>query len=385
MEFVIQKSDLVRELQTVTGVVEKRTTLPILANLLLEAQTGGIEVGASDLEISIRGKVSAKVKGTGSVTLPANKLHEIARLLPGAEVTFKVLERSQVAISCERTRYRISGQPRDEFPSFLEVDRGESIQVPGEMLRRMIARVAFAASMESMDPSLRGALLLVQKGQITLVATDGYRLSYVSQKAPVAPAGGEVRLVIPRKALLELQKLLGEVADGETLAFGTKGNHVFFLVGAHVLTSTVPVLNFPKYDQVMPKAYQTSIVLPTEGLMEAVKRVALLASDRFGRVVKFELSPGKLELSSGTEMGEAADELPVDYEGVERKVSFSSQFILDFLSVVDTPSVKMEMEPGAPGDGDGQRAKRGADAPVEFRPGPAEEMEYRYIVMPRNV
>jgi DNA polymerase III subunit beta len=385
MEFVIQKSDLVRELQTVTGVVEKRTTLPILANLLLEAQAGAIEVGASDLEISIRGKVPAKVKGTGSVTLPANKLHEIARLLPGAEVSFKVLERSQVAISCERTRYKIAGQPRDEFPSFLEVDPKEAIQVPGGVLRRMIARVAFAASMESMDPSLRGALLLVQKGQITVVATDGYRLSYVSQKAAVAPSGGEVRLVVPRKALLELQKLLGEVADGENLSFGTKGNHVFFLVGSHVLTSTVPVLNFPKYDQVMPKAYQTSVTLPTEGLMESVKRVALLASDRFGRVVKFELSPGKLELSSGTEMGEAADELPVEYDGVERKVSFSSQFILDFLSVVDTPSVRMEMEPVAAGDGDVERGKRGTEAPVEFRPALADDMEYRYIVMPRNL
>ncbi len=382
MEFVIQKSDLVRELQTVTGVVEKRTTLPILANLLLEVQGGTIQVGASDLEISIRGKVPAKVKGPGSVTLPATKLHEIARLLPGAEVTFKVLERSQVAISCERTRYKIAGQPRDEFPSFLEVEQVEAIDVPGATLRRMIARVSFAASMESMDPSLRGALLLVQKGQITLVATDGYRLAYVSQKAAVAPAGGEVRLVVPRKALLELEKLLGEVADGQNISFGTKGNHVFFIVGSHILTSTVPVLNFPKYDQVMPKGYQTSIELPTGGLSEAVKRVALLASDRFGRVVKFDLSSGKLELNSGTEMGEAIDEMPVEYQGDERKVSFSAQFILDFLSVVDTASVRMQMEPTA---GDSDRARRGADAPVEFRPAVSEEMDYRYIVMPRNL
>jgi DNA polymerase-3 subunit beta len=383
MEFVIQKSDLVRELQTVTGVVEKRTTLPILANLLLEVQEGTIQVGASDLEISIRGKVPAKVKGSGSVTLPANKLHEIARLLPGSEVTFKVLERSQVAISCERTRYKIAGQPRDEFPSFLDVEKAEAMEIPGALLRKMIARVAFAASMESMDPSLRGALFLVQKGQITLVATDGYRLAYVSQKTEISPAGGEVKLVVPRKALLELQKLLGEVADGENISFGTKGNHVFFIVGSHVLTSTVPVLNFPKYDQVMPKAYQTSIELPTEGLMEAVKRVALLASDRFGRVVKFDLSSGKLELNSGTEMGEAADELPVEYEGAEQKVSFSAQFILDFLSVVDTANVRMQMEPTAQGDSD--RARRGTDAPVEFRPGVSEDMEYRYIVMPRNL
>jgi DNA polymerase-3 subunit beta len=384
MEFVIQKSDLVRELQIMTGVVEKRTTLPILANLLLEAPpSGGIEVGASDLELSIRGKVAAKVKTTGSVTLPANKLLEIARLLPGAEVTFKVLDRSQVAISCERTRYKIAGQPRDEFPNFLDVDPKEAIHVPGAMLRQMIAGVAFAASMESMDPSLRGALFLVQKGKITLVATDGYRLAYVSQKAAVEPAGEDVRLVVPRKALVELQKLLGDVADGENIAFGTKGNHVFFIVGPHVLTSTLPVLNFPKYDQVMPKSYQTSILLPTDGLMESVKRVALLASDRFGRVVKFQLTSGKLELSSGTEIGEATDELPVEYEGEEKKVSFSAQFILEFLSVVGTPVVRMEIEPTA--DADASRARRGADAPVEFRPGGAGEMEYRYIVMPRNL
>ena len=136
MEFVIQKRDLVRELQTVTGVVEKRATLPILANLLIEAIGDGLQIGASDLEVTVRGTVKATVVKEGSVTLPAGKLHEIARSLPDAEVKFKLLERNQVSILCERTRYRIAGQPRDEFPNFPEIDTAKGVKIPAALLIR---------------------------------------------------------------------------------------------------------------------------------------------------------------------------------------------------------------------------------------------------------
>ena len=138
MEFVIEKKDLVHELQTVTGVVEKRATLPILANLLLETSDDGLRVGASDLEVTIRGTAKATVKDAGSITLPAAKLHEIARSLPDAEVRFKLLDRNQVAISCARTRYRIAGQSREEFPKFPELSDGQSMEIPADQLATMI-------------------------------------------------------------------------------------------------------------------------------------------------------------------------------------------------------------------------------------------------------
>ena len=170
MEFGIEKGALVRELQTVTGVVEKRATLPILAKLLLEAGREGLQVGASDLEVTVRGTARASVVKEGSVTLPAAKLHEIARSLPDAEVQFKLLDRNQVAISCERTRYRISGQAREDFPKFPDLDVKRGIELPGAALREMIDRVAFAITTEDPRYSLNGALFLLEAGSMTLVA-----------------------------------------------------------------------------------------------------------------------------------------------------------------------------------------------------------------------
>src|SRR5262245_50674989 len=192
MEFVIKKSDLVRELQTVTGVVEKRATLPILANLLIEAGPQGLSVGASDLEVTIRGTAKATVVKPGSVTLPAGKLYEIARSLDDSDVQFKLLERHMVAISCERTRYKIAGQSRDEFPKFPDLDVTRGIGVPAGTFREMIDRVGFAITTEDPRYSLHGALLVVQDSSMTLVATDGYRLAYASRRASLKNEVGEV-------------------------------------------------------------------------------------------------------------------------------------------------------------------------------------------------
>lgn len=384
MEFVIHKSDLVQELQTVTGVVEKRTTLPILANLLLEANSQGLEVGASDLEVTIRGTAKATVVREGSVTLPAGKLYEIARSLPEAEVQFKLLERNQVAISCERTRYRISGQSRDEFPEFPKVDPTKGIKLPGGVLRQMIERVSFAITTEDPRYSMHGALLLIQKANLTLVATDGYRLAYAHRKAEITTPEGDVRLIIPRKALGEVAKLAAELPDGETVTFGRSANQVFFFIGRHVLTTTIPEGSFPKYEEVLPKQCDTSLVIPTADLTDAVRRVSLLASDRFGKAVRFHLSDGRLELSSETEIGEAHEVLSVDYKGEDKTIGFNARYVLDFLGVVASPSVRLELDPSK-GDDDEAKKRKAGDKPGQLRPEPAGEMDYRYIVMPRDL
>jgi DNA polymerase-3 subunit beta len=384
MEFVIHRNDLVQELQTVTGVVEKRTTLPILANLLLEAGGKGLEVGASDLEVTIRGTAKATVVREGSVTLPAAKLYDIARQLPEAEVQFKLLDRNQVQISCERTRYRIAGQPRDDFPEFPKVDPGKGLAIPGAALRRMIDRVGFAITTEDPRYSMHGALLLLQKGSITLVATDGYRLAYAHQKAEIAPPAGEIRIIIPRKALTEVAKLAAEVADGEAVVFGQATNQVYFVVGRHVLTTTVPEGSFPKYDEVLPKKCDTSVVVSSADLKDAVKRVSLLASERFGKAVKFHLVDARLELTSETELGDAQEVLSLDYSGEDKTIGFNAKYVLDFLDVVGSPSVRIELDPTR-GDDEEQRKRKAGDKPGQFRPEPAGEMDYRYIVMPRDL
>jgi len=386
MEFVIKQSDLVKELQTVTGVVEKRATLPILANLLIEAGPSGLSVGASDLEVTIRGTAKATVVKPGSVTLPAGKLYEIARSLPDSDVQFKLLERHIVSISCERTRYKIAGQPRDEFPKFPDLDVTKGIALPAGSLRDMIDRVGFAITTEDPRYSLHGALLLIQDGTMTLVATDGYRLSYASRKVTLAKGSGEVRVIVPRKALGEVGKLTAEVAADSAVTFGRSGNHIFFTVGDHTLTTTVPEGAFPKYEEVMPKKCETAINLDRHELTLAVKRVALVASDRFGRAVRFHLSSGRLELSSATELGEANEVLNVEYTGDEKTIGFNAKYLMEFLNVVGTDAVKLELDPVKDGESETDRkAKKSGDKPGQFRPEPAGELDYRYIVMPRDL
>ncbi len=386
MEFVIKQSDLVRELQTVTGVVEKRATLPILANLLIEAGPAGLSVGASDLEVTIRGTAKATVVKPGSVTLPAGKLYEIARSLPDSDVQFKLLERHIVSISCERTRYKIAGQPRDEFPKFPDLDVTKGIELPAGALRDMIDRVGFAITTEDPRYSLHGALLLIQDGTMTLVATDGYRLSYASRKVTLAKGAGDVRVIVPRKALGEVGKLTAEVDVESAVTFGRSGNHIFFTVGEHTLTTTVPEGAFPKYEEVMPKKCETAISLDRHELTSAVKRVALVASDRFGRAVRFHLSSGRLELSSATELGEANEVLNVEYAGDEKTIGFNAKYLMEFLNVVGTDSVKLELDPIKEGESETDRkAKKSGDKPGQFRPEPAGDLDYRYIVMPRDL
>jgi DNA polymerase-3 subunit beta len=190
--------------------------------------------------------------------------------------------------------------------------------------------------------------------------------------------------VVPRKALSEVAKLAAGAEDGATVVFGKGGDHIYFVVGGHVLTTTVPEGQFPKYEEVMPKACDTAVILPTQELADAVRRVSLLASERFGKAVKFTLSAGKLELSSETEMGEAQESLSVEYAGEEKVIGFNARYLAEFLTVVGSSSVRMELDPRKAGEEEGASRKAG-DKPGQFRPEPPAEIDYRYIVMPRDI
>jgi DNA polymerase-3 subunit beta len=386
MQFVISRSDLVHELQTVTGVVEKRATLPILSNLLLQAEGSGLQIGASDLEVTIRAQANATVKQPGAVTLPAAKLHEIARSLPDAEVTFKLMDRHQVAISCGRTKYRISGQPDDDFPDFPKIDESIGVDLPATSLREMIARISFAITTEDPRYSLNGALLMLKDKTLTLVATDGHRLAFASKTlTDIKPLKDEIKVIVPRKALTEVSKMTSDMGEGDMVHFGCAGNHIYFVVGDQQLTSNVLEGNFPRYENVMPKSCSTSLKLDTAELSSAVRRVSLLASDRFGRAIRLSLSSGKLELFSKTEMGEAEEALEVDYDGPETSIGFNAKYLLDFLGVVGSESVLLELNPVREGDKADDPKVEAGDKPGQLRPEPQGEMNYRYVVMPMHL
>ena len=385
MQFVITKSDLVRELQTVTGVVEKRATLPILSNLLLEAKDSSLRIGASDLEVTIRAQAQATVSQPGSVTLPAAKLHDIARSLPEAEVAFKLEDRNLMTIKCGRTRYKISGQPQDDFPGFPEFDESSGIELPASILNGMIERVTFAITTEDPRYSLNGALMILKEKTLTFVATDGHRLAFVSKTMDIKAPKDEIKVIVPRKALTEVQKMTADMVEGDKVIFGQSGNHVFFVVGDHRLTSNILEGSFPRYENVMPKSCDTMLSIPTDELMSAVRRVSLLASDRFGRAVQLALSSGKLELFSKTEMGEAEEILNIDYDGPEVKIGFNARYLIDFLNVVGSSSVQLELNPHREGEKPEDQKVEAGDKPGQLRPEPQGEMNYRYVVMPMHL
>jgi DNA polymerase-3 subunit beta len=385
MQFVIKKSDLVRELQMVTGVVEKRATLPILSNLLLQTQDSSLQIGASDLEVTIRTQVAAEVKKQGTVTLPAAKLHEIARSLPDADVQFKLLDRNQMEIRCGRTRYRISGQTDEDFPKFPEIDDKAGIKLPAKVLNQMIERVTFAITTDDPRYSLNGALMLLKDKTLTLVATYGHRLAFARKTMEIEAAKDDLSLIVSRKALGEVSKMTADSVEDDPVIFGQSENHVYFVVGEQRLTANVLEGSFPRYENVMPKSCDTSLMIPTDELTSAVRRVSLLASDRFGRAVRFSLSDGKLELFSKTEMGEAEEALAVEYEGPEMSIGFNARYLLDFLNVVGSPSVCLELNPHREGDKPGDEKVEAGDKPGQLRPEPADEMTYRYVIMPMHL
>jgi len=381
MEFVIRKNDLVHELQTIAGVVEKRATLPILSNLLLEAKEDGLHIRASDLEVSIRGAVQATVVSNGEITLPAAKLLEIARSLPDAEIQFKLGKDNQMAVSCERSRFKLAGQGAEDFPDFPEPET-VPISLPGKVLRDLIERVQFAITVEDPRYSLNGALLRLEKDGITVVATDGHRLAYCHKAIDMDLPDGPVKVIVPRKALSEVFKLSSELGEDDPVEFGVKGNHIFFRLAGHELVSTVPEGPFPSYENVMPASSSIVVTLPSGDLLSAVRRVALMASDRFGKAMKFSLSSGKLDLSYEGDLGNAQEQIPVDYDGEPVEIGFNARYFQDFLNVVGTPNVLMELGPVK----DGEEASGNAgDKPGQLRPEPAGDLDYRYVVMPMHL
>ncbi len=268
-------------------------------------------------------------------------------------------------------------------PKFPELDDSKAIQVPGPVFAQMIERVTFAITTEDPRYSLNGALCKIEEGALTLVATDGHRLAYITRDLGLTPPDGNFSVIVPKKALTEILKLSSDLGAEDTVSFGKAGKQVFFHVAGHRLTSTLLEGNFPRYENVMPGECATHVIVPTEDLSQAVRRVSLLASDRFGRAVKLELSNGKLELSSETEVGEAHESLHVDYEGDSMTIGFNARYLLDYLAVVGSPSVRLELNPAA--DGQKPNAAQAGDRPGQFRPDPADESDYRYIVMPMHL
>jgi DNA polymerase-3 subunit beta len=371
MEFSTSKSDLLKELALTQGVVEKKTTIPILSNLLLETEGATLRISATDLDLGVRCSCPAKVAVEGAGTVPAKRLLEIVRSLPDAEIHFKVLENHWVQITCERSSFKLVGMAKDNFPVLPAVARALAT-LPANMCTAMIQKTIFAISTEESRYTLNGALLLLKPDSATMVATDGHRLALIERDVQIQGLKNELRILIPKKAMGELLRLLSEADEEMPVQFSKDESHLFFCTGQRVLISRMLTGQFPNYEAVLPRENTRVLEMDKDLITAAVRRVALLADER-SRAVRMQLGKDRLEIfSSSGEYGEAHETLDAVYQHEPLQIGFNYQYLLDFLGVVgDGGKICLELK-------DEQSAG-------QLRPAEQGTYRYRYVVMPMRI
>jgi DNA polymerase-3 subunit beta len=386
MELVVRKNDLLRELQLFQGIVERKNTIPILANVLMEAKGDEVRFLATDLEVGLRSQCVASVAKSGSLTLPAKKFYEIVKSLPETDIRIAD-DKGGVKVAADRFDSRIQTLPREDFPTLPEGGASPSATLPRSGLKEMVAKTQFAITGEDTRYFLNGALFVLYPESMTLVATDGHRLALVTAPrngktdergsgaaAKRSPAAGsheveEMRAILPKKTLGELGRLLAE-GDGD-IRYERGENHLFFDVGGRMLISRMIDGQFPAYERVIPKGNDKHIEFERDRLTNAVKRVALLSNER-SRAVKFQIDRGKVDVtSSSPDLGEAHETLPVEYSGEAMQICFNAQYVLDFLSAVTTDVVSLELKDEV--------------SQAVMKPVGGEGYEYTYVIMPMRV
>lgn len=370
MELVVRKNDLLRELQLFQGIVERKNTIPILANVLIEAKGEDVRLSATDLEVGLRSTCSASVTKSGSLTLPAKKLYEIVRALPDTEVRITE-DKGSVKLIADRFDSRIQTLPREDFPALPEAGRALSATLPRAAVKEMVAKTHFAITGEDTRFFLNGALFVLKPGSMSLVATDGHRLALVnaSRGESSQKDSDESRAILPKKTLGELSRLLAE-SEGD-IGYERGENHLFFNVGGRLLISRMIDGQFPAYERVIPKGNDKHVEFERDRLMSAIRRVALMSNER-SRSIKFQVDKDRVDVtSSSPELGEAHETLPVEYSASPVQICFNAQYVVDFLSVVTTNTVALDLKDDV--------------SQAVMTPVGGEDCEYVYVIMPMRV
>lgn len=370
MEFTVRKFDLLQELTLIQGVVERKTTIPILANVLLEATEDRLRIVATDMEIGLKSTCPARVTASGSITLPAKRLYEIVRALPDKEIRFKQGESSWMTVTCGSSRFRMAGLPREDFPSLPETAK-TGVSLPAEILSRLIARTIYAISTEDSKYTFSGALLVLKPGSMTMVATDGHRLSYVEKPHETDGLKEESKVLIPKKAMSELAKMIAEDEGDAAIVFSRDESHLFFDRGDRVLISRVLSGQFPNWEAVIPRNNDRSFPIDRDEITAAIRRVAILADER-SKSVRFALGKNSLEVSSShSDLGDATETIEIAYTGEPFQIGFNFQYLVDFLTTVPENEVVFDFKDG--------------ESATQIRGLPGDDYISRYIVMPMRI
>ncbi len=346
MKFTLQREKFIEGLQQVQNVVSTRTTLPILSNILIKADEGGLRLTATDLDVGVQGFIEATVEKTGGTTLPARRLFSIARELPVADVSVEVTEKNVATIRCGQYVTKIVGLPQDEFPPLPKLETAREFTIPQTILKDGLKKTSYAISTEETRYVLNGVLLAFKDGKLTIVATDGRRLALVDHEMEISPEE-EISVIVPTKAVNELSRLLKD--DGD-VKLRVAQNQISFELNQTLLVSKLIEGNYPNYRQVIPGEAKERVSLERESFFDAVRRVALLTSDK-SNSIKLIFTKNNLDLQANSpEIGEAKDSLAIKYGGKDMTIAFNPEFVMAplrnlvddevFLDLID------EMSPG---------------------------------------
>jgi DNA polymerase-3 subunit beta len=365
MKFSLPKEAFLGELQILQGIVEKRNTMPILANILMNVSGKDIELTGTDLEVGLRTHIEADIEEGGAITVNGKKIFEIIKSLPEGQTIHVELKDETLEVRAGESEFKILCLAKEDYPQVPDGKFEQGIVLPLKGLKDMIERVFYAITQEQRY-YLNGALLSLKNRQIELVSTDGHRLSYTKLADDGLKVEKDLSVIVAKKTLNEIRRF-----EDESLAFDLDENNLFFRIGARTLISRIIESKFPNYQAVIPKDNPGRLVLDRAELAEAIRRVALLSAER-SKGIKFTLEKNRLRLfSSNPEIGEARDRLTVEYKGQDLEIGFNAQYLLDFLTVVGTEKVVFEL--------------KDENSAVLMRPEAEDGLTNIYVLMPMKI
>jgi DNA polymerase III subunit beta len=337
MRFTISREKLQEGLTAVTATIPAKTTLPVLANILVETTDKGIRLSGTDLDIAVSTEVAADVEGQGAITIPAKKLSEIARELPPSPVKIAAAGEQRVTLDCGRSHFKILGLPRDEFPSFPAVKFNDSWRIRSGELQKLIMHTSFAVSTEESRPILNGVLWELRPESMRMVATNGHRLAKMEMpiKTVSAPSSD---LIVPPKALEQVRRLFPE---DEELEIARGENHLGFRSPFTSVFTRLIEGPYPNYDQVIPRDNDRYAIVDRASLMGALRRMSVIASDQTHRI-RLSFNAALVRFSVQTpDLGEATDELPLRFTGDPLDIGFNANYLLEILRYMPTDEVRL--------------------------------------------
>lgn len=394
MEFVISQQALKKEIGFIQDVVEKKSTIPGLSNVLIESVgENTIQITGTDLDITLRCEAEAEIKHPGTICVQARKLFDLVRLLPGADIHFKKQDNEWVNLTCQNSNFRLAGVAQDQFPEVPQL-KSALMKLPAQVLVHFIQNTSFAITNEQSRFTLSGAKFMIAGKIARMVATDAHRLAFIEREIE-NPDDVSMDTLIPKKSLHKLASISQNI-DSD-ISFGEDENHIYFEADGRLLWARKLSGNFPNYEMVIPKDNDKKALFDPVELKRAVDRVALMSDERT-RSIRLTVRDGEFEISAkSSEEGEGMERVNVEYKGEEVMIGFNSNYLQEFLNVVSAVGIIKPQEAEKENDGEKVRVREAGGRPeisFEFKDSNKQtqlsyakdsEYDYKYILMPLRI